>query len=129
MTFERQMHFHKRAAFLNARDDDLPKLLHQIEHLCSANSDRLDDYMESPFCGLHPEAVRMVVRNDDYYLGIRANHFVLVFGQTEALNKNDSWEDCVVCIANHKGGICINTFLFSEEAWLPKKPTKSEVSE
>ena len=66
----------------------------------------------------------MVLRDDDYYLGCRANHFVLIFGQSEVLGGDYSWGDCVVCLANHKGGLCIMVFSFKddEEANKCEKP-------
>jgi hypothetical protein len=95
--------------FLNATDDELSTKLELIEELNGTEGFSVLNYTESPFCGFHPKCVRMVLRNDDYYLKIRANHFVLIFGCSEALN---DWDECVVCLANHKGGLLINIYRF-----------------
>lgn len=101
--------------FLNATETKLAKILKPIEELNGNEGFTVGDYNESPFAGFHPSAVRMVLMDDDYYLGCRANHFVLIFGQSEALNDEYIWDDCVVCLANHKGGLCVTVFTFADE--------------
>ena len=81
--------------FLNATDERLAKYLKKAD--------------ESIFDGFHPLAVRMVIKADDYYLGTRADHFVLLFGYTESIGDG---ETCVVCISNHKGSAIISCFTF-----------------
>ena len=98
--------------FLDATDEALASLLTPIEEFNGNDGFTVADYCESPFAGFHPQAVRMVTRNDEYYLGYRADHFVLIFGQSEVLGDDYSWGDCVVCLANHKGGLCIRVFIF-----------------
>ena len=99
------------------RDDtELPDLLTHIEECSWTNGFDIGDCNTSPLAGFHPEAVRMVERRDDYYLGSRAGHFVLIFGQSEAYWVGDSYGDCVVCLANHKGDLDINVFGFKDDA-------------
>ncbi|MCL2462698.1 MAG: hypothetical protein FWF44_08545 [Defluviitaleaceae bacterium] len=100
--------------FLNTKDDDLPSLLTIVEDINAVNGFSDDGNTESPFGSFHPETVRMVVRNDENYLRYRANHFVLIFGQSEAFRDEYGWDDCVVCLANHKGGLSIAVFRFND---------------
>jgi hypothetical protein len=103
---------YRRGIFLHDTDEELPKYLLPIEDFNGNEGYTVADYCESPFAGFHPELIRMVTRDDDYYLSLRANHFVLIFGRSEAL---PDWDDCVVCLANHKGGLCITVFSFLDD--------------
>ncbi len=112
-----QMEFQRSSRlrwFMSALDEDFPKKLKLVEEFDATNGFTAADYTESPLSGFHPEAVRMIMRDDDYYLSCRANHFVLIFGQSEALGVY-SWDDCVVCLANSKGGLQIKVFAFAED--------------
>jgi len=109
---KRQMiHDNHLSFFLSATEDNLSKRLVSLEEFDGTTGFAVADYCTSPLAGFHPEAVRMVLKDDSRYLGCRANHFVLVFGQSEVL---DDWGDCVVCLANHKGGLCITVFTFND---------------
>jgi hypothetical protein len=99
--------------FLNGTEDKLSERLKPIEEFDGTNPFSVSDYTESPLSGFHPETIRMALKNDEYFLGCRANHFVLIFGTTEA--DEYFFEDCVVCLANHKGGLQIRVFAFVEE--------------
>lgn len=106
--------------FQNAKEDEFPQKLKLIEELNGIEGFSVDGYTMSPLCGFHPKAVRMVVKDDDYYLGCRADNFVLIYGYSEAieimLDESASiWGDCVVCLANHKGGLIIQVFSFVDD--------------
>ena len=73
-------HDSRLSDFLNCTEDELSKKLKTIEEFNGNEGFTVDDYTESPFSGFHPEAIRMVIRDDDYYLHSRANHFILIFG-------------------------------------------------
>ena len=92
--------------FLHASDDMLPNYLRLIEEI------EPNEYAEdSLFATFHPRTIRMVEKDDDYYLDSRANHFVLIFGCSEGL----PWcGDCVVMLANHKGDLHIKVYEFAE---------------
>jgi hypothetical protein len=105
-------HYDRLSLFLNATEDTLVKSLKPIEEFNGNEGFFVGDYCTSPLGGFHPEAVRMVLRDDGYFLSLRANHFVLIFGQSEVLHNGIDWDDCVVCLANHKGGLCIHVFQF-----------------
>ena len=96
--------------FMNSTDDELEECLFAVEELSGSNDFSVGDPFESPLVDFHPNTVRMVEKNDDLYLGYRANHFVLIFGYSEF----PTFEDCVVCLANHKGGLCITVFKFKD---------------
>ena len=104
----------RRDFFTNASDVDIANALICIE---TAGEDDgfpagFGSFLDSPFGQFHPSKdVRVIVKNDCYYLNIRANHFVLLFGRSEAL---DNWDDCVVCLANHKGVLVVKTFKFRD---------------
>jgi hypothetical protein len=101
-------------SFLNCPDDVLAERLTLIETISWVNAyPKFDINPESPFAGFHPEAVRMVIKPDQFYLTSRADHFVLIFGYTEFPIEKDP--DCVVCIANHKGHMDINVFNFKDD--------------
>lgn len=105
--------------FQNATEDELEKCLNPIEELDATNGFSVSDYTSSPFSGFHPKAVRMILKSDDYYLGSRADHFVLIFGVSEALDLelsdfSSTWDECVVCLANHKGAMQIKVFTFDD---------------
>jgi hypothetical protein len=105
--------------FLNGSVDQLTEGLEEIEYLDGINGYSVSGYTESPFCGLHPEAVRMMELPDDYFLGLRAEHFVLIFGTSEAvwveLSDSSSYmDDCVALLANHKGGLMVKVFRFKD---------------
>ena len=53
----------------------------------------------------------MIVLNDDYFCGIRANHFVIEFGQSEYYEG-----DLVLITANHKGTRALTLIDISNEA-------------
>jgi hypothetical protein len=106
--------FHLRQ-FLSIDESQLPSLLVPVEELDGNEGFTVGDYSESPLAGFHPEADRMVVRDDDHYLGCRAGHFLLAFGRTEALWNDRGWADCVVCQANHKGGLRITVYGFNDD--------------
>jgi hypothetical protein len=105
-------HYRHLRRFLNTEDKELPSILAPIEEFNGDKGFTVGGCTESPLGGFHPVATRMVLRDDDYYLGYRADHFALVFGQSEALANDYGWSDCVVCLANHKGGLCITLFGF-----------------
>jgi hypothetical protein len=107
-------HRHLRR-FLNAEDSKLPSLLVPIEELNWAEGFCAADCTGSPLGSFHPRATRMVLCGDDYFLGCRADHFVLLFGQTEAVGDDDGRSDCVVRIANHKGALNIAVFGFKDD--------------
>jgi hypothetical protein len=102
--------------FQEAPEDELAYRLKEVEEYNGNEGFSVGDYNESGLGGFHPSAIRMVERNDDCYLGCRANHFVLIFGQSEALWYKQTWADCVVSLANHKGGLIITVFEFLDEA-------------
>ena len=102
----------RREFFMNASADEIAQSLVEIENLYWGNANAPTDDIHSPFGWFHPSStVRVIVKNDDYYLNARANHFVLLFGYSEAL---DVWDDCVVCIANHKGWMTVTTYKFRD---------------
>ena len=115
MQIERNKHHTHLSLFLNTVDKELPWLLKEDEEFNGNEGFTVGDYTSSSFGSFHPEAVRMVLQEDDYYLGYRANHFVLIFGQAEVLGGSHSWGDCVVCLANHKGGLCVSVFTFKDD--------------
>lgn len=115
--------------FLNATDSELERWLDPIEELSGYNRILTPDYTNSPFWGFHPLAVRMVIRNDDYYLKNRADHFVLMYGSSEGMDPpgetnppevfqtcTSQWgyDDCIICLANHKGAMVITAYRFRE---------------
>ena len=110
-----QQEKHHIYTFLNATETALTERLYLVEDYNATDGFTVADYCTSAFSSFHPQAVRMVTRNDDYYLGCRANHFVLIFGQSEVFNNGYTWADCVVCLANHKGGLCVNVFRFIDD--------------
>ncbi|WP_455020050.1 hypothetical protein [Neisseria sicca] len=61
--------------------------------------------------GFHTSDVDMIVLNDDYFCGIRANHFVIEFGQSEYYEG-----DLVLITANHKGTRALTLIDISNEA-------------
>ena len=99
--------------FQNASDDVLASELSLIQEYSGIGGFTVADYCESPFCGFHPEAVRVIARDDDYYLGRRADHFVLIFGWSEALLDQDD-QECVLCLTNHKGGVTVRVYKFND---------------
>jgi hypothetical protein len=105
-------HYRHLRRFLNAEDKELPSLLAPVEAFSGNEGFTVCDCTESPLGSFHPVATRMVLCDDDYFLGYRADHFVLVFGQSEALDDDYGQSDCVVCLANHKGRLCITLFGF-----------------
>ena len=114
---KRNKHFY---LFLNGSEEQLTAGLEEIEWLDGTNGFTVSGYTESPFCGLHPEAVRMMELPDDYFLGTRANHFVLIFGTSEALwaelpDSYEYYDDCVALLANHKGGLSVKMFRFKDK--------------
>ena len=98
--------------FLDATDEELQKKLKLLEKFDDAEDYSVDKFEESALAGFHPESVRMIIKDDDYYLGRRANHFVLIFGWSEAFGYGNG---CVVCLANHKGSLCVTVFTFINE--------------
>ena len=99
--------------FHSLPDDALAKRLKLIDMIDTRDGNPLymiPDGSESPFWGFHPKAVRMVISADDSYLDFRAQHLVLIYGYTEATNYS-----CVVCIANHKGTVCIGVYAFTDD--------------
>jgi hypothetical protein len=97
--------------FLNADEDTLSTLLEKVEELNGLEGFTAEGYTESPFSGFHPKAVRMAVKNDEYCLSVRAEHFVLIYGWSEAL---DWYNCCAVCLASHKGALTVQVFTFIE---------------
>ena len=61
--------------------------------------------------GFHTSDVDMIVLNDDYFCGIRANHFVIEIGQSEYYEG-----DLVLITANHKGTRALTLIDISNEA-------------
>ena len=61
--------------------------------------------------GFHTSDVDMIVLNDDYFCGIRANHFVIEFGQSEYYEG-----DLVLITANHQGTRALTLIDISNEA-------------
>lgn len=52
----------------------------------------------------HAEDVYLVTREDDYFCGLRADHFVVELGWTEAdLPDDELYQHYCVVTANHKG--------------------------
>jgi hypothetical protein len=104
--------------FLNGSTDQLSEGLEELESLDGINGYSVEGYTESPFCGLHPEAIRMIKLPDENFLGLRASHFVLIFGTSEAIWSQDkdfvTDQDCVALLANHKGGLMIKVFFFND---------------
>jgi len=105
--------------FLAATDGALAARLFCIEEFdaCSGDGFSVGAYYASPFAGFHPSVVRMVRKEDDYYLRARADHHVLLYGLSEGIDSEDALyvcTPCVVHIANHKGGIHIGVYLFRQ---------------
>jgi hypothetical protein len=106
--------------FTNGTDDQLASQLKPVEELDGINGFSVSGYMDSPLCGFHPEAVRLVTRDDDYFLGSRADCTVLVFGWSEAMEVEVAdnevvFDQCVVSLANHKGGLQLKVFRFIDD--------------
>lgn len=57
----------------------------------------------------HAQDVFMVERNDSRFCGIRANHFVVEIGWSEALLEDNS--PVYVITANHKGDRVVTVFI------------------
>lgn len=66
-----------------------------IDHKAIADLTRLDiEYLN----GFHMVGITEVYKQDDYFCGIRANHFCVEFGKNEFLKNS-----CFLVSANHKG--------------------------
>lgn len=107
--------------FLNAPSYTLSKHLVPIEQLIGGE-EFPSDYSSSYIGGFHPISTRMELEDDDShflpehgYQSIRANHFVLIYGESEALSNSDGWGDCVLCVANHKGNLTLTMFAFRDD--------------
>lgn len=61
--------------------------------------------------GFHTSDVDMIVLNDDYFCGIRADHFVIEFGSSEHYKG-----DLILITANHKGSRSLTLIDISNEA-------------
>ncbi len=109
----RLKHGYHLSLFLNSTDSELPGLLKLEEEYNGIDGFNVADHSVSILGSFHPESVRMVIKDDDNYLGCRANHFILIFGRAEVFaDIGGFWGDCVVCIANHKGGLQILVYSF-----------------
>ncbi|MCL2298560.1 MAG: hypothetical protein FWC27_00235, partial [Firmicutes bacterium] len=71
---------HHICTFLNATEIALAEQLLLVEEYNATDGFTVADYCTSAFSSFHPQAIRMVLRDDAYYLGCRADHFVLMFG-------------------------------------------------
>lgn len=70
----------------------------RAEDLNACDQDELDEF--------HAQAVTMVILDDDYLCGMRADHFVVELGYSENDDYTDDWKPTHVYFlvsANHKG--------------------------
>jgi len=94
--------------FLQASEAALERNLKEVADTLLFDGEAI----ETPFAinSFHPEAVRMVERNDARFLGRRANHFVLMYGWSEDLFLEP--KECVLCLCNHKGTVALSLWQF-----------------
>lgn len=108
--------------FLDSTDDELAELIVPIEKISGLDEFKSNKYGLSRITTFHPIATRMVIKDDGYYLGSRANHFVLLFGYTE----HETWPNCIMLLTNHKGWLDITMFGLKAEV-LKKEIFKESV--
>lgn len=64
--------------------------------------DDMTEFARDILNSFHLQDLQMVIRDDDYFCGMRANHFCLECGQSEEL-PDDNARYVFIVSANHKG--------------------------
>ena len=87
---------------------ELKMLEEKIEEILNKHGTQPRPIFEQPHWSIesfHPTTVQMVERNDSWFCGMRANHFVVITGW----NEEDYDRYSIMVIANHKGELKYRT--------------------
>ncbi|MDR1051411.1 MAG: hypothetical protein LBP95_10110 [Deltaproteobacteria bacterium] len=108
--------------FLDASDEQLAeKLEHVPAHL---DGPGVGWPGRQPFEWFHQKCIRTVLKDGDRYLGMRAEHFLLIYGWSESKELSG---DCVVVLSNHKGRMNTNIYRFVDKE--PARPQGGQSGE